>query len=140
MPPLSASVSRFEFDATIESASAKSVVRRTPFALPDQNRLLYQCALEVGARKSVIWETFTITWGSVITTWMVARRVIENWLYWIVVDGVAIWLCYAQGLLGFALLSAVYVGIVVRGYFVWRRDLMAQRMADEEGAMAHVAT
>src|SRR5262249_44628032 len=23
-----------------------------------------------------------VTWGSVITTWMVARRVIENWLYW----------------------------------------------------------
>ena len=81
-----------------------------------------------------------VTWGSVITTWMVARRVIENWLYWIVVDGVAIWLCYAQGLLGFALLSAVYVGIVVRGYFVWRRDLAAQRAADGEGAMAHVAT
>lgn len=81
-----------------------------------------------------------VTWGSVITTWMVARRVIENWLYWIVVDGVAIWLCYAQGLLGFALLSAVYVGIVVRGYFVWRRDLAAQRTADAEDAMAHVAT
>src|SRR3954463_1193385 len=28
-----------------------------------------------------------VTWGSVVTTWMVARRVIENWLYWIVVDG-----------------------------------------------------
>src|SRR5688572_28598882 len=27
-----------------------------------------------------------VTWGSIVTTWMVARRIIENWLYWIVVD------------------------------------------------------
>jgi nicotinamide mononucleotide transporter len=81
-----------------------------------------------------------VTWGSVVTTWMVARRVIENWLYWIVVDGVAIWLCFAQGLLGFALLSAVYVGIVVHGYFVWRRDLAAQRASERpSGAVEHVA-
>ncbi|HEY5809215.1 MAG TPA: nicotinamide riboside transporter PnuC, partial [Povalibacter sp.] len=40
-----------------------------------------------------------VTWGSVVTTWMVARRVIENWLYWIVVDAVAAWLYFSQGLL-----------------------------------------
>jgi nicotinamide mononucleotide transporter len=68
-----------------------------------------------------------VTWGSVITTWMVARRIIENWLYWIVFDGAAAWLYYSQGLLFFALLFVVYVGIVIRGYFVWRREQAAQR-------------
>ena len=68
-----------------------------------------------------------VTWGSVVTTWMVARRVIENWLYWIVVDTAAAWLYYSQGLLFFALLFVVYVGIVIRGYFVWRREQVAQR-------------
>ena len=66
-----------------------------------------------------------VTWGSVVTTWMVARRVIENWLYWIVVDAVAAWLYFTQGLLATTLLFVIYLGIVVRGYFVWRREQAA---------------
>jgi hypothetical protein len=53
---------------------------------------------------------------------MVARRVIENWLYWVVVDAVAAWLYFTQGLLATTLLFVIYLGIVVRGYFVWRRE------------------
>ena len=70
-----------------------------------------------------------ITWGSVVTTWMVARRVIENWLYWVVVDAVAAWLYFTQGLLVTGLLFTIYLGIVVHGYFVWRRQQAQQRLA-----------
>jgi len=31
-------------------------------------------------------DSFT-TWGSVVTTVMVAKKVLENWLYWLVIDG-----------------------------------------------------
>lgn len=67
-----------------------------------------------------------VTWGSVVTTWMVTRRIIENWLYWLVVDGAAAWLCFSQGLQALALLFIIYLGIVVRGYFVWRREQVLQ--------------
>jgi nicotinamide mononucleotide transporter len=67
-----------------------------------------------------------ITWSSVVTTWMVARRVIENWLYWIVVDGLAAYLYFTQGLLATTLLFVIYLGVVVRGYAVWRREQAAQ--------------
>ena len=70
-----------------------------------------------------------VTWGSFVTTWMVARRIIENWLYWIVVDGAAAWLYFSQGLLATTLLFIIYLGIVVRGYFVWRREQALQRAA-----------
>lgn len=70
-----------------------------------------------------------VTWGSVVTTWMVARRVIENWLYWIVVDAIAAWLYFSQGLLVTTVLFVIYLGIVVRGYFAWRRELSSQRTA-----------
>lgn len=70
-----------------------------------------------------------VTWGSVVTTWMVARRVIENWLYWVVVDGVAAWLYFSQGLLATTLLFLIYLGIVIRGYFAWRREQAQQRLA-----------
>jgi nicotinamide mononucleotide transporter len=68
-----------------------------------------------------------VTWGSFVTTWMVARRIIENWLYWIVVDGVAAWLYFSQGLLVTTALFIIYLGIVVRGYFVWRREQVLQQ-------------
>lgn len=63
-----------------------------------------------------------VTWSSVVTTWMVARRVLENWLYWIVVDGVAAYLYFTQGLLATTALFAIYIGIVIRGFFVWQRE------------------
>jgi nicotinamide mononucleotide transporter len=69
-----------------------------------------------------------VTWGSFVTTWMVARRIIENWLYWIVVDGAAAWLYFSQGLLATTLLFIIYLGIVVRGYFVWRREQALQQL------------
>lgn len=67
-----------------------------------------------------------VTWASVVTTWMVARRVIENWLYWIVVDAVAAYLYFTQDLMATTLLFVIYLGIVVRGYVAWRREQSAQ--------------
>jgi nicotinamide mononucleotide transporter len=52
---------------------------------------------------------------------MVARRVMENWLYWIVVDSVAAYLYYTRGLTATAVLFLVYVGMVIYGYYAWRK-------------------
>ncbi len=68
-----------------------------------------------------------VTWGSVLTTWMVARRLIENWLYWIVFDSVAAYLYFTQGLNATGLLFIAYVGIVIHGYGVWLRERRLQR-------------
>jgi nicotinamide mononucleotide transporter len=67
-----------------------------------------------------------VTWASVVTTWMVARRVLENWLYWIIVDALAAYLYFSQGLLVTTLLFVIYLGIVVRGYVVWHRERQDQ--------------
>jgi nicotinamide mononucleotide transporter len=74
-----------------------------------------------------------VTWGSVLTTWMVARRIIENWLYWILFDSVAAYLYFTQGLTATGLLFVGYVGIVIHGYVVWRR---AQRLQQSQLAPA----
>lgn len=67
-------------------------------------------------------DAFT-TWGSVVTTWMVTRRILENWLYWIVVDSLMVYLSVAAGYWATAGLFVVYLGIVVAGYLAWRRRL-----------------
>ncbi|MGK0441073.1 MAG: nicotinamide mononucleotide transporter [Pseudohongiellaceae bacterium] len=64
-------------------------------------------------------DSFT-TWGAIVTTYMVAKKVLENWLYWIVIDAVAAFLYMDRGLYLTALLFAAYVVIVVFGYFQWR--------------------
>jgi nicotinamide mononucleotide transporter len=63
-----------------------------------------------------------IAWGSVLTTWMVARKVIENWLYWIVLDAAMAALAASQGLAVTAVLFGLYTVLAFRGYWQWRLD------------------
>ena len=77
-----------------------------------------------------------VAWVSVVATWMVARKVLENWLYWIVVDAVAAGLYWSQGFRATALLFVLYVAIAVRGYFAWRADVELARTAGAEHARA----
>jgi nicotinamide mononucleotide transporter len=64
-----------------------------------------------------------VAWASVLATWLVARKVLENWLYWIVIDIVAAALYWSQGFHATAVLFIIYVVIAVRGYLTWRADL-----------------
>lgn len=71
-------------------------------------------------------DSFT-TWASVVTTWMVARKILENWGYWFVIDSVSIWLYVQRSLYLTAALFALYLVIVVFGYRDWHRDWAARR-------------
>lgn len=70
-------------------------------------------------------DSFT-TWASVITTYLVARKYLQNWLYWIVIDTVSIPLYIERGLHLTALLFVAYVVIAVIGYFKWRDHMSAE--------------
>jgi nicotinamide mononucleotide transporter len=67
-----------------------------------------------------------IAWGSVFTTLLVARKVLENWLYWIVLDLGAAVLYWTQDLYATALLFALYAVLAWRGYREWSRGPQAQ--------------
>ncbi len=76
----------------------------------------------LGEHSSAAWpyvDSFT-TWASVITTYLVARKYLQNWLYWIVIDAVSVPLYIDRGLNLTALLFVAYVVIAVVGYFKWR--------------------
>ena len=78
-------------------------------------------------------DSFT-TWGAVLTTFLVVRKVLENWLYWIVIDSVALFLYVDRGLYLTAGLFAAYLVIVVFGYLSWRRLYLAS--ADSAPALS----
>ena len=65
--------------------------------------------------------------ASLFATWMVARLRLENWLYWIAIDAVSLYLYAAQGLVFVALLYLVYLLIAVFGWFEWRARWQRQR-------------
>jgi len=76
----------------------------------------------LGEHSTAAWpyvDSFT-TWASVITTYLVARKYLQNWLYWIVIDSVSVPLYIDRGLNLTALLFVAYVVIAVVGYFKWR--------------------
>ncbi len=64
-----------------------------------------------------------IAWGSVVTTWMVARKVLENWVYWFVIDGLSVYIYMRRGLWLTSGLFVVYLVMIVSGYRAWRRHV-----------------
>ena len=68
-------------------------------------------------------DSFT-TWGAVVTTFMVARKVLENWIYWFVIDSVSVYLYLSRELYFTAALFVAYLVMIVFGYLSWRRSML----------------
>lgn len=66
-----------------------------------------------------------ITVAAVATTFMVARKVLEHWLYWLVIDSIAVYLYVARELYLTALLFVFYLVMAVIGFRRWRREYLA---------------
>ncbi|RDV25268.1 nicotinamide riboside transporter PnuC [Alteromonas aestuariivivens] len=73
-----------------------------------------------------LWLDASIQLFSVITTFMVAHKVLQNWLYWVVIDIASAYLCLQTGLLLSACLFLGYVGFAVYGYWQWNREWEGQ--------------
>ncbi len=66
-------------------------------------------------------DSFT-TGAAMITTWMVARKILENWLYWIVINTASIYLYLERGYYLYAALFVLYIIIAIFGFWQWLRS------------------
>jgi len=66
-------------------------------------------------------DSFT-TWGSVVTTFMVVRKVLENWIYWLVIDSISIYLYIDRELYFTSMLFVVYIVIIFFGWLSWLKS------------------
>ena len=73
-------------------------------------------------------DSFT-TWASVVTTYLVTQKYLQNWLYWIVIDAVSVPLYIDRGLNLTALLFVAYIVIAVFGYINWKSQLQSNGKA-----------
>jgi nicotinamide mononucleotide transporter len=65
-----------------------------------------------------------VTWSSVFATFLVARKVYENWHWWLLIDSVSVYLFYTRHLYATMLLFGVYLILIVIGMREWRRSLL----------------
>lgn len=68
--------------------------------------------------KMPIVDSFTTVF-SIFATYMIAKKILGNWLYWIVIDAVSVYLYFCRELHLTSLLFMTYTIIAVFGYFNW---------------------
>jgi nicotinamide mononucleotide transporter len=66
-----------------------------------------------------------ITAFSLAATWMMARKYVENWLYWVVGDAVAVYLNWRIGYDAYAVLNVIYIALSIAGLVKWMRKMNA---------------
>ena len=78
-------------------------------------------------------DAFT-TAASVVATWMLARKMIEHWLIWVVIDLVSTGMYVYKGLYFYAFLFVVYTVGAIVGYIEWRKSLAGITALKEQTA------
>jgi len=72
--------------------------------------------------KMPIVDSFTTVF-SIFATYMVAKKILGNWLYWIVIDTVSVYLYFSRDLHLTSLLFMAYTIIAIFGYFSWIKKM-----------------
>jgi nicotinamide mononucleotide transporter len=71
----------------------------------------------------------TLTTVSLLAQWMMTRKLLENWVVWIVLDVVYVPMFISRGLPWTSVQYAVFLALAWMGYTGWRRSLAAARQA-----------
>ncbi|GAB2709725.1 nicotinamide riboside transporter PnuC [Aliiglaciecola aliphaticivorans] len=72
-----------------------------------------------------------VTVFSVYATYLMANKILENWLFWIVINSFAAYLYFINGLLLTGIMFIWYFGLALYGYFKWRKDYLRESLGKE---------
>lgn len=72
--------------------------------------------------------------GGVICTYLSARKLVENWLIWVVIDMISVGMFFYQSLYPTVVLYIFYSAIALYGYFQWRKDYFKTKQAQPSGS------
>ena len=82
------------------------------------------------------WLGAQISCFAVVTTYLVAKKVVSNWLYWIVIDAASIYMYLQKDLYFFSALFVIYTLTAASGYFAWRSNYRQQQLNNASGICA----
>ena len=94
------------------------------------------CILALSAASGYLLDTRTdaafpyvdsmTTWSAIWATFLVARKVLENWWYWLVIDVASVFIYWARDLELTAGLFVLYVIMIPFGIVSWTRSMREQ--------------
>jgi nicotinamide mononucleotide transporter len=70
-------------------------------------------------------DAFT-TWGAILASYMVAKKILENWIYWFVIDFISVFIFASRGLYFTSALFVTYLVIIYFGYKSWSKIRLNQ--------------
>ncbi|MBA3815696.1 MAG: nicotinamide mononucleotide transporter [Parachlamydiaceae bacterium] len=71
---------------------------------------------------NMVWFDAATTAFSLITTWMMARKIVESWLYWIVIDTVYVGMLSYKGLYVTGFQYFIFTLLAIYGFHTWRKE------------------
>lgn len=71
------------------------------------------------------WDSFVAVWG-VIATWAMARKILEHWSMWIVIDLLCTGIYFYKELYFFTALYFLFAILAVYGLIAWKKDYRQQ--------------
>ena len=87
---------------------------------------IFAWALSATRQVMPLVDSFT-TVAAIVTQYMVAKKILENWLYWFVIDSVSIYLYLSRDLYLYAGLFVVYLILIVIGFRQWFSQWLLDR-------------
>ncbi len=67
------------------------------------------------------------TWFAIWGTFLVARKVLENWWYWLAIDITSVFIYWSRDLQLTSLLFVIYIILIPIGLISWTRSMRAQK-------------
>ncbi len=75
------------------------------------------------------WDSMTSVL-SITGMWLTAKKKIDNWYYWLVVDILATLIYYYKELYFYSILYFIYIGLAIAGYLAWKKSMEASIVND----------
>ncbi len=90
---------------------------------------LWRVLLTVNENSTYAFFDAVISTLSIIATWMLAKKYIEQWGAWFIADIISVGVFFSRGLYPTTLLYTAYVVMAVTGFILWRKQLKKQNQA-----------
>lgn len=72
-----------------------------------------------------------ITAASIIAQWLMAKKILESWIFWIIVDIVAVGVYFIKELYLTTGLYAVFLIMATVGFFEWQKEFRNSKLASQ---------
>jgi nicotinamide mononucleotide transporter len=74
---------------------------------------------------------------SIATMWLTARKKIENWIAWFLIDVVSVGVYWTQGLHLYSFLYFIYLGMAVAGWMAWQKAMRYSTASNPKGVKSY---